>query len=177
MTAGLPGVGISGLFFVLSAIIMPVLEIGRTISGRSTAARWKLVLRQAGMAWVIIVVLERTVWLISYLLDVVRTRAHAGGTAVPTAGAAGSGTGAEFQTIAFPVAPVIIGLVVLAVVLLLGHLLHLLISARRAARKHRLEAAPRPLTTSPSINQGHVLPQVSDIDAELNRVAVAMAEG
>ncbi len=41
MNAGLPGVGIAGLFFVISALLMPVVELVRTVAGRSSAERWR----------------------------------------------------------------------------------------------------------------------------------------
>lgn len=41
MNAGLPGVGIAGLFFVLSALVMPLLELARTAAGRSSVERWR----------------------------------------------------------------------------------------------------------------------------------------
>lgn len=50
MAAGLPGVGLSGLFMLLSALLMPVVELVQTARGRSSAARWRLVGRQWGLA-------------------------------------------------------------------------------------------------------------------------------
>lgn len=41
MNAGLPGVGIAGLFFVVSALVMPLVELGRAITGRSSLERWR----------------------------------------------------------------------------------------------------------------------------------------
>ena len=41
MNAGLPGVGIAGLFFVVSALVMPLVEVGRTVTGRSSLERWR----------------------------------------------------------------------------------------------------------------------------------------
>jgi hypothetical protein len=49
MSAGLPGVGLSGLFVLLSALLIPVFELIRTIRGRSTLARWRTV----GRHWLI----------------------------------------------------------------------------------------------------------------------------
>ncbi len=43
MNAGLPGVGIAGLFFVVSALVMPVVKLVRTVAGRSSAERWRVV--------------------------------------------------------------------------------------------------------------------------------------
>jgi hypothetical protein len=57
MSAGLPGVGLSGLFFVASALLMLPLEIVRTIRGRSSLERWAAVLRHLAIAATMITVL------------------------------------------------------------------------------------------------------------------------
>src|SRR6202035_3033633 len=54
---GLPGVGLSGLFFVASALLMLPLEIVRTIQGHSSPERWASVLRHLAIATTMIVVL------------------------------------------------------------------------------------------------------------------------
>ena len=41
MNAGLPGVGIAGLFFVVSALVVPLVELARTVTGRSSLERWR----------------------------------------------------------------------------------------------------------------------------------------
>jgi hypothetical protein len=50
MGVGLPGIGISGLFYVIAALIAPIREVLLTARGRSSKARWKLVGRQFGLA-------------------------------------------------------------------------------------------------------------------------------
>jgi hypothetical protein len=50
MTAGLPGTGIGGVFYLLSALFMPIIEIVMTLRGESSLARWFLVLRQLTIA-------------------------------------------------------------------------------------------------------------------------------
>jgi fatty acid desaturase len=40
MSAGIPGLGLGGIFFVLSALLAPVFELPRTLRGRSSRARW-----------------------------------------------------------------------------------------------------------------------------------------
>ena len=40
MSAGLPGLGLGGLFFILSALLAPLLELGRPVRGRSSRA-WR----------------------------------------------------------------------------------------------------------------------------------------
>ena len=46
MTAGMPGTGIGGLFYLLSALLMPVRELWRAMCGRSSAEQRRNVLRQ-----------------------------------------------------------------------------------------------------------------------------------
>ena len=46
MFAGLPGIGVGTLFYVLMALLMPVCEIPRVIKGTSSLARWRLIVRQ-----------------------------------------------------------------------------------------------------------------------------------
>ncbi len=50
MSAGLPGFGLGGLFFVLSALIAPAIELGRTARGQSSARAWRQVGRQFAIA-------------------------------------------------------------------------------------------------------------------------------
>jgi hypothetical protein len=55
MSAGLPGIGLSGLFMLLSALLMPAVELVRTVRGRSNAARWAVVGRHWAMAAAMVV--------------------------------------------------------------------------------------------------------------------------
>ena len=50
MSAGLPGLGLGGLFFVLSALLAPFVELIRTARGRSSVAAWRAVGRQFALA-------------------------------------------------------------------------------------------------------------------------------
>ena len=50
MTAGLPGVGIGGIFYLASAIMMPVRSLWAVLTGRPHEARWRVSLRQAAIA-------------------------------------------------------------------------------------------------------------------------------
>jgi hypothetical protein len=58
MSAGLPGVGLSGAFFIVSAVVALPLELVRTVRGQSSFARWAQVLRHCALAIVMIVLLE-----------------------------------------------------------------------------------------------------------------------
>ena len=46
MFAGLPGIGVGTLFYVLAGLCMPALELVRVARGTSSVARWRIILRQ-----------------------------------------------------------------------------------------------------------------------------------
>jgi hypothetical protein len=50
MFAGLPGIGVGTLFFVLTALWMPFREVWLTLYGRSSRRRWRTVAVQAVFA-------------------------------------------------------------------------------------------------------------------------------
>ncbi len=50
MNVGLPGTGIGGLFYLVTALLMPVFEMLQTLRGRSNLKRWRVVLAQSGLA-------------------------------------------------------------------------------------------------------------------------------
>lgn len=62
MSAGLPGFGLGGIFFIFSALIAVPRELGRTLQGRSSLAAWRTVGRQfaqaAAMVAVVLLVLR-----------------------------------------------------------------------------------------------------------------------
>ena len=63
MIAGVPGTGVGGLFYLLSALWMPFEELILTLCGRSNAKRWYVVGMQFGIAIVIILGIWFTGWL------------------------------------------------------------------------------------------------------------------
>jgi hypothetical protein len=53
-SAGLPGTGLGGLFYILLALWMPVREFHETLRGRSSRTRWRQVGTQFALAcWII----------------------------------------------------------------------------------------------------------------------------
>ena len=66
MTAGMPGTGIGGVFYLISALFMPFFELYRTLQGRSSVTRWLLVSRQLTMSLCIVV----GMWLLGLALGV-----------------------------------------------------------------------------------------------------------
>lgn len=71
MTAGIPGVGIGGLFYLLSALLMPVDEAARAVRRSATPSRWSIVLRQSLLAlWIVVSIAVAGViigWLVGFL--------------------------------------------------------------------------------------------------------------
>jgi hypothetical protein len=68
MTPGISGVGLGGLFFIISALLAPIFELIQTIRGRSSLARWQLVVRQAAMAASIVFATTAALWLLELIL-------------------------------------------------------------------------------------------------------------
>jgi hypothetical protein len=58
MTAGLPGAGLAGLFFILLALLAVPIELVRTVRGRSSRQAWLVVGRHAALAMAMILALE-----------------------------------------------------------------------------------------------------------------------
>ncbi|MGI8648850.1 MAG: hypothetical protein ACR2KW_00495 [Rubrobacter sp.] len=75
MHAGIPGIGLGGLFFVLSAFLMLATEIVRTFQGRSSLRRWRVVGLQSAIASGIVLVTVLMLW----LLDILFLRPAPGG--------------------------------------------------------------------------------------------------
>lgn len=73
MTAGLPGTGIGGIFYLLSALLMPVHEFFALLSGRRNLKRWRTALKQAAIASIILIGMWLTGWFLGYLLHLAGT--------------------------------------------------------------------------------------------------------
>jgi hypothetical protein len=61
MSAGLPGLGVGGLFFILTALLAPAIELVRTARGQSSLEAWHSVGRQFAIAVVMIIAVEFTI--------------------------------------------------------------------------------------------------------------------
>lgn len=69
MNVGLPGTGIGGLFYLLTAFMILAYELVMTVRGRSNLGRWKVVGEQVGITVTMIIAAIVTNSLIStYLL-------------------------------------------------------------------------------------------------------------
>jgi hypothetical protein len=60
MSAGLPGLGLGGLFFIFSALLAPFGELWRTIRGRSRPGEWRIVGRQFAQAVTMVIAIDLT---------------------------------------------------------------------------------------------------------------------
>ena len=87
MTAGLPGVGIGGIFYLASALLMPVRSLVAVMRGRPADARWPLALKQASLAAGILGTLWITGWLLGWAIALIAP------TAGITAGIGGAAAG------------------------------------------------------------------------------------
>jgi hypothetical protein len=75
MFAGLPGIGVGTLFYVLIAIWMPFRELAFVVQGRSSWARWRLIFTQLTFAAGIIVSVALADRLLVWLLGGGQARA------------------------------------------------------------------------------------------------------
>ena len=78
MNPGLPGAGIGGLFYVLSALWMPICELWRLRRG-DARGQWPLVARQFAIAVGIIVAMSGVFWALDTVLILQQVAAHAAG--------------------------------------------------------------------------------------------------
>jgi hypothetical protein len=69
MSAGLPGLGLGGLFFIFSALLAPFPELGRTLRGRSDLAAWKAIGRQLAQALAMVAAIDLTLRLTYVVLS------------------------------------------------------------------------------------------------------------
>ena len=74
MFAGLPGIGVGTLFYILMAVWMPFRELPRLVQGKSSLAAWALILRQLFHAAGIMVTVMLAERLLVALLD--RSQPH-----------------------------------------------------------------------------------------------------
>lgn len=67
--AGLPGTGIGGLFYILLALSMPVVEVSRALRSRSGPRRWRQAFTQFVLACGILAAVAATVTAYLRLVD------------------------------------------------------------------------------------------------------------
>jgi hypothetical protein len=74
MTAGIPGAGIGGLFYLVGALAAPLREAVRALRGHPLPRQWPLVSRQFLLANVILGSLATTGWLLASLAELAGTQ-------------------------------------------------------------------------------------------------------
>jgi hypothetical protein len=120
MSVGLPGTGIGGLFFIISAVLTLPIELVRFILGRGSLARLKVAVRHAVIALTMVGMLMGSYWAVRVGVGALQSR--------------GSGASApRTMTHVLPVAPLLLTLGVLAAVLTVSYLHRILSAHRRPA--------------------------------------------
>jgi hypothetical protein len=76
MTAGLPGTGIGGIFYLLLAVYMPVCEFFKTLQGKTTLKRWEGVTLQLLFVAGILTTMWSEIWLLNQGLLWLRKNYH-----------------------------------------------------------------------------------------------------
>jgi hypothetical protein len=146
VSAGLPGVGLSGIFFILSALVAVPLELRRTLQRRSSLARWAAVLRHFAFAIVMIGSLELFYAIVHLSLarlpHLVAHLTHG----LLTSGSAASGL--HVQTI--PVLPLLATLGLVACVIALAKGAELVSRVSQRAALSEIRSAARRMPSWPS---------------------------
>lgn len=69
MTAGIPGLGLAGLFLMLSALGGPLVELAHSARGRSSRARWLAVARQFALGVAMILSIDATLLVVGIFVE------------------------------------------------------------------------------------------------------------
>jgi hypothetical protein len=64
LSAGLPGLGLGGLFFIVSALLAPFGQLWRMARGRSLPGEWRVVVRQFAQAATMVIAIDLTLRLV-----------------------------------------------------------------------------------------------------------------
>jgi hypothetical protein len=150
MTAGLPGFGLGGLFFILSALLAPIFELPATLRGRSSRARWTRIASNLALALAMIVAVEVALLILVTALGGGATHgAQAtvanGGGAHGVAHTAGSG---GLALAPLPVPPIAVTVALLGAILGIAKLADIV--RRTRPRVQTLRARVRPRSMDPA---------------------------
>jgi hypothetical protein len=136
MTAGLPGTGIGGVFYLLLAVLMPFRELVRLLRGKSSRQRWAVIAAQ----WGYVAAIGLTMWLEMWGLETLAKWGQRKGWLAENAGGTQGvwGNGAAWAAVA--------SLLSLTAVFLTIHILRLALRWRRrlagsASTEHDDEAS------------------------------------
>jgi hypothetical protein len=158
MIAGVPGTGISGLYYVLLVCWMPVREARLLLVRRSSLARWRFIARQLAIVVAIVSVLYGEAICLGYLVEALAALAVA--TSTPsdglTAGAGPAATLAAGAPVVEVLAPTLFAItpwLMLLTVILTIQILSRVVPAIDAARPRRAAAEPaRSAVRAPSLD-------------------------
>jgi hypothetical protein len=152
MTAGLPGFGLGGLFFILSALLAPILELPRALRGRSSRARWMRITSHLALALAMIVAVELALVILVTAMGTGAT--HGAQATVANAGAGGAhavahtaGSGG-LALAPLPVPPIAVTMALLGAILGIAKLAD--IARRTGPRVQTLRARIRPRSMDPA---------------------------
>lgn len=158
MAAGLPGFGLSGVFFVISALFMVPFEVVVTLRGRSSFARWRGVLRNAGLALAILAGLELTYAALHFAVT------QLSGSASDAHSSQASHGGRTVDVVhAIPVLPILGTLGLVAIVIACAKAAEILSDRRGAPVRSGASATPRP-----DLPHDHVQPHEVDHERFVN---------
>jgi hypothetical protein len=177
MAAGLPGFGLSGVFFVVSALFMVPIEVVSTLRGRSSLARWRSVLRNAGLALSIVAGVELTYAALHFALT-----QFSGSVSVAHGGGAHGGPAqAPVRPVdvvhVIPVLPILGTIGLVAIVLAAAKAAEILSDLRRRPTPE-IESGPRRQPTPSRVRSRgaeHERP-VTELESSLGLAAARLAE-
>jgi hypothetical protein len=124
MNVGLPGTGIGGVFYLLSAICMPVVEAARAVARRE-ATQWRVVGRQLVVAIGIIAGIWWAGWILALMV---------GGSPLLLAAIQGGGLDGRFAPNVLRTATLAVSLSTLGILILSVWVASLVVHGRRAGR-------------------------------------------
>jgi len=133
MTVGVPGTGIGGMFYLVSALAMPLRQAYRSLRRRPSSGKWRVVAGQTAMALAILA----AIWVTGWLLGIAITASAA--IVRPPHLLAGAHPGSVLRT-----AALVLSAATLAAVLLGVELLRLWVdrgAARAESRKQIMRVA------------------------------------
>jgi hypothetical protein len=135
MFAGLPGIGVGTLFYVLIALCMPVVELANVVRGTSSLARWRRILRQ----WF------HAVSIVASIMVAERVLLFILGQAGPESLNPARLLNRELMNRSpqsFLAAPITASLLIIGAILLIVEIAHVVKIARRARQARDAEAEP-----------------------------------
>jgi hypothetical protein len=141
MFAGLPGIGVGTLFYVVAALWMPLRECPRLLTGTSSLARWRVIGVQFCFALSIIASVAIADRVLLWMLG------DASPTAINPAGLINDEFAARVPQSIFA-APIAASLLLLAAVLVLTELLRLVTIARSTTRPSNSSTEANPAGAS-----------------------------